>query len=143
MAARNDPTAKALSQVKLFSGLSPKELGVLAGLVRPFKFAAGEEIVREGDEGSRFYLINDGTADVTVRGKVVAQLGPGDHFGEIAVLDRQPRAATVTATTPMTTSSLASFSLRPVLREHPELLEKLLVQVCQQLREAQATSPAA
>jgi CRP-like cAMP-binding protein len=127
----------ALARVPLFADLSPKELSVLAGLSRPYSFAAGDDIVTEGDTSARFYLITSGEADVLLHGQAVEKVGPGDHFGEIAMLDGGPRAATVRATTPVEALSLASFSVKPVLREHPDILFKLIQQLCGRLREAE------
>jgi CRP-like cAMP-binding protein len=120
MARKADPVAEALGKVDLFADLSPKELSVVAGLAKPSSFAEGDRIVTEGDTSARFYLLVSGT-----------------DVGEIAVLDRGPRTATVVATSAVTTLSLASFSLRPVLKEHPDVLMKLVVKLCERLRLAQ------
>jgi CRP/FNR family transcriptional regulator, cyclic AMP receptor protein len=137
--AKVDPVAEALGKVDLFAGLSPKELGLIAGLARQSSYVEGENIVTEGDTSARFYLLTDGTANVEHGGRVLARLAAGDYVGEMAVLDGLPRSATVRATGPVEVLSLASFSLRPVLKEHPEILMKLLARLCLRLREAQAS----
>jgi CRP/FNR family transcriptional regulator, cyclic AMP receptor protein len=137
---KSDPIAEALGSVDLFAGLAPKELSVLAGLARPYSYSPGDDIVVEGDTSARFYLITSGTVDVLIDGKRVNKLGPGESFGEIAVLDRGPRTATVRATSPVETLSLASFSLRPVLKEHPDILMKLVVHLCERLRAVEASA---
>jgi CRP-like cAMP-binding protein len=137
-----DPVVEALSKVDLFSELDPKDLKVIAALAKPYKFPAGEQIVAQGDTSARFYLITEGTADVFVNGKRVAQLGPDEYFGEMAVIDRLPRSASVVATTPVSSLSLASFSLRPVLRQNPDVALKLLVKLSIRLRRAEAAPTA-
>jgi CRP/FNR family transcriptional regulator, cyclic AMP receptor protein len=133
-----DPVVEALAKVDLFTGLTTKELTVIAGLAKEASFDEGAAIVTEGDATARFYVLLSGTAAVEHGGKVIAELGPGAYIGEIAVLDDGPRTATVRATSPVQAVSLASFSLRPVLKQHPDTLMKLVVRLCQRLREAQA-----
>jgi len=133
-----DPVVEALAKVDLFSGLTPKELAVIAGLAKPASYAVGDTIVREGDTTARFYLLLSGTAVVEHAGRVLAELGPASYVGEMAVLDGGPRTATVRATSDVEAVSLASFSLRPVLTQHPDTLMKLVVKLCERLRAAQA-----
>jgi len=132
------PFAESLRAVDLFSDLDNHELGVLANVARDYHFSPGEIVVAEGDESGRFHLIVDGRATTTVGGTQVAEFGPGDYFGEVAMIDRKPRTATVTAATDLKTLSLASISVRPMLREHPEITLKLLEKVCARLRAADA-----
>ena len=75
---------------------------------------------------------------MTVGDQIVAEFGPGEYFGEVAMIDRQPRTATVTAAEPLRTLSLASISVRPVLREHPDIALKMLEKLCARLRSADA-----
>jgi CRP/FNR family cyclic AMP-dependent transcriptional regulator len=132
------PLAESLRAVDLFSDLEPRELDVLANMARDYQFAPGEVVVAEGDRSGRFHLVVEGHAVTTVGDKPVAELGPGDYFGEVAMIDRQPRTATVTATDDLRTLSLASISVRPMLREHPDIALKLLEKVCARLRAADA-----
>jgi CRP/FNR family transcriptional regulator, cyclic AMP receptor protein len=138
-----DPTAELLGKVDLFSDLSPKELGVLASLAKEHQHRDGATIVEQGDTSARFYLVKEGQVAVKVNGRVRSRLGPGDYFGELAVIDGAPRSASCIADGPVTTLSLASFSLRPVLRQHPDVTLKLLAKVVERLRRverAQLTS---
>jgi CRP/FNR family transcriptional regulator, cyclic AMP receptor protein len=137
-----DPMVEALSKVDLFSDLNRKELKVIAGLTKEFRFSQGTAIVTEGEDSARFYLIVEGTVAVKVKNRTRTTLGPGDYFGELAVIDRGPRSATVIALEPVRTLSLASFSLRPVLRQYPEVTLKMLVKVAERLRriDSQLTS---
>ena len=86
-----------LAGIRLFSACSREELTKLAQLFDEVERPVGSVLVREGDPGSEFYVIIDGTATATIGGKYVAKLSPGDFFGEMSLLDRSPRAATVTA----------------------------------------------
>jgi CRP-like cAMP-binding protein len=129
-----DALAELLGTVGLFAGLPKRKLSQVADMCREHRFQTGEAIVSEGDQTGRFYLIVEGGADVQVRGHVVATLGPGQYFGEFAVLDQAPRSATVTATTPVRAYSLASITLRPLLKEEPEITYRLLLNACQRLR---------
>jgi CRP-like cAMP-binding protein len=129
-----DPVAQRLSKVELFDGLSTKQLGAVAAAMRERSFVAGQTIIEEGATDGRFYLIDSGTADVIVNGKVVGTLSDGDYFGEIALIDNGPRTATVTATSDVQALTLAHFNFRAVLKDNPDLVLKLLIQVCRLLR---------
>ena len=132
------PFAANLQAVDLFADLEPRELDVLANVARDYQFAAGDVVVAEGDQSGRFHLIVSGRAAASVGDKVVAEFGPGNYFGEMAMIDRQPRSATVTATEDLQTLSLASISVRPLLREHPDITIKMLEKLCARLRATDA-----
>ena len=119
-----------LKKVKLFEGLTTKELNVIRAIARDHGFAAGVAIVTQGDKDRRLYLVANGEAKVSVDGKSVGKVSAGDYFGEISVLDGGERAATVTSTTAMVLLSISYFNLRPLLKEQPELGIKLLVGMC-------------
>ena len=130
----------ALKKVELFSDLTEDELASLARLCRTEHHAAGETIISEGDSSARFYVIHAGEVDVVRKGEPAARMGPNDYFGEISVLDGNGRTATVVAVTDVDGSSLASFNVRALLREHPEISYKLLVRLCERLRRAEASA---
>jgi CRP-like cAMP-binding protein len=134
MARRADPTVELLRKVALLDGLTTKELESVATMCKPATFREGDAIVTEGERSARFYVITEGTAEVTVRGRKVDEIGPGDYFGEIAVIDGEPRAATVTATSPISTLSLASFNVKALLRNMPDIGFKLLQKACARIR---------
>jgi CRP/FNR family transcriptional regulator, cyclic AMP receptor protein len=127
----------ALGQVGLFQGLPRKTLQFLADMSREHTFAAGDEIVVQGERSGRFYLIMDGGAEVQVNGVTINVLGPGQHFGEYAVIDEEPRTATVRATTPVRAYSLSPTTLRSLLKEDAELTYRLLRNACQRVRTLQ------
>ena len=138
--AQTDPHqfAAALRAVDLFEDLEPRDLDVLANVARDYQYAAGDVVVAEGDQSGRFHLIVKGRATVSVGDQVVAEFGPGSYFGELAMIDRQPRSATVTAAEDLETLSLASITIRPVLREHPEIAFKMLEKLAARLRATDA-----
>jgi len=118
--------AGVLKQVPLFSSLSDDDLDTLVPAFNELSFAPGHVITREGAPGFGFFVIESGTAMVTVRGEERRTLGPGSYFGEIALLDPGPRAATVTAETNLTGHTLSGLEFRPLVKEHPDLAWALL-----------------
>src|SRR5262245_49625684 len=101
---------EALSKTDLFGSLSKRSLNKIAASARVLHHPAGSEIAEEGEKGVGFHLITSGTASVTVHGTSRPELGPGDYFGEISLIDGKPRSATVTATSDLETISLVSWS---------------------------------
>ena len=129
----------ALTRIELFQGLSAEDLAQVAEMAKALDFAAGRPITTEGDAGGRFYVLLDGQADVVVGDDVVSSLTAGDHFGEISLIDGQPRTATVVARSPVRTLSLSSWNFRPLLKEHPSIAEGVLLELCRRLRSADAS----
>ena len=128
---------ESLKGVPLFGSVRDKELGRLAKVMRESRFNEGEVITTEGRSGVGFFLIEDGNATVSLRGEIVRTLGPGDHFGEIALIDEGPRSATVTATTDLRCRGLAAWEFRSFVQEHPEVAWPLLQTLASRLREAE------
>jgi CRP/FNR family transcriptional regulator, cyclic AMP receptor protein len=131
-----DSKLDLLSQVRMFSSLSKKELRQIARVAEQVKVNAGTEIVREGTPGREFYLVVSGQASVRRSGRKVATLGPGSYFGEMALLDRGPRSATVVAETEMELVILGQREFMGVLDEVPAVAHKLLVSMAARLRDA-------
>jgi CRP-like cAMP-binding protein len=123
-----------LGSVGLFEGLSKKELTQIHRQAREGEFPAGEVIVNEGETGVGFHLILSGRAKVTTGKKTIANLGPGDFFGELSLIDRGPRTATVTAQTGLRTLSLVSWEFLPLLDRNPSIARKMLVVITRRLR---------
>ncbi len=124
------PTVELLSRVPLFEGLSKAHLGRVATLAEESEYNAGRVIVKRDDPGRAFYVIVEGTAKV-VKGKIVtarreAELGPGDFFGELSLLDGGPRSASVVAASPMRVIRIERTGFRRMLRDEPDLAIKLL-----------------
>jgi CRP/FNR family cyclic AMP-dependent transcriptional regulator len=128
---------ESLKRVPLFASVRDKELARLAKVMRESRFNEGEAITTEGRSGVGFFLIEDGNATVSLRGEIVRTLGPGDHFGEIALIDEGPRSATVTATTDLRCRGLAAWEFRSFVQEHPEVAWPLLETLASRLRDAE------
>jgi CRP/FNR family transcriptional regulator, cyclic AMP receptor protein len=127
-----------LAEVPLFRACSTKDLKFIARAATEVEVSAGKELVREGVPGHEFFLIVSGKADVSRNKRKVAKLGPGQYFGELALLDRGPRNATVTASEPMTVLILGQREFTGVLDEVPGLARKLLTSMAARLRDADA-----
>ncbi len=125
-----------LRRVDLFEELKDKELGRLAKSFRESRFGAGEVIAAEGKSGVGFFVIGEGTVRYSVGGDDVGTGGPGDYFGEVALIDDGPRTATVTAATPVTAYGLTSWEFRPLVEENAEIAWELLKKMAQRLRAA-------
>ena len=134
MARKANPMVELLRKVELFDGLTTKEFEQVAIMCKPTEFRDGHNIVTEGERSARLYVITEGTAEVRVHGDRVDEIGPGDYFGEIAVIDGEPRAATVTATSPVSTLSLADFNVKALLRATPDIGFKMLQRACARIR---------
>jgi CRP/FNR family cyclic AMP-dependent transcriptional regulator len=131
-----DKKIEHLSQVKMFSSLNKKELGLVARASEIVEVPAGTDVVREGEVGHEFYLIARGSAVVRRGGRKVATLGPGSYFGEMALLDRGPRTATITTAEPTELIVLGQREFTAVLDQLPPVAHKLLVSMAARLREA-------
>lgn len=125
-----------LRRVPLFADCSKRDLQTVARAVRPIPHRAGTMIAREGDPGVGLFILVDGVADVTIGGKKRATLGPGDFFGEIALLDGGPRTASVTARTDVQLLGLTEWVFRGLMIEHPSIALKTLRQMASRLRAA-------
>ena len=123
-----------LAAVPLFDGLSRRHLKRLAAIAEVADYMADHTIVREGDRGDAFYVVLAGQAKVTTNGKVVNRVMPGDHFGEISLLDGDVRTATVTSETPMTLLMLQRQRFVKALREEPDMAMNLLASLARQIR---------
>lgn len=122
-------TTEALKGIPLFASLSNDELELLVSVFTEHAFPTGHVIAREGTPGFGFFVIESGTAEVTVRGQERTTYGPGDHFGEIALLDPGPRSATVTASSDMKAYMLSAMEFRPLVHEHPALAWSMIQSV--------------
>jgi voltage-gated potassium channel len=136
-ARRQDCRLNALAGIDLFRGCPTAELAAIARLVCPTRVAAGAVLCREGEYGRQAFVVVDGAAVVTVAGISIADAGPGDFFGEMAILDNGPRTATVTAVTPMELLVLSCSEFRGLLSEAPTVTRRMLVGFSSRLRLAQ------
>ena len=131
------PSADLIRGIQIFSSLDEASIERLAGEFRERSFEPGQEIAHEGEGGQNFFVVEEGEADVTVHGEKVGTLKPGDSFGEIALVDKSARTATVTATTPMRAYGLPVWSFRPFAQEHPDVSWALLELLAERLRTAE------
>jgi CRP/FNR family cyclic AMP-dependent transcriptional regulator len=129
---------KFMREVPLFAGLLPSELDRIALVMNPRQVAAGDVVCTEGEPGHEFYVIDEGEAAIERDGQAVAKLRTGDYFGELALLDRGPRSATVRALSDCRLYVLGDVSLAALLNEVPALAQKLLAALATRLREADA-----
>jgi CRP-like cAMP-binding protein len=104
------------------------------GLSEPQEFAAGETLYTEGETGDSSYLIVQGEANLLVGGEVHWSLGPGDFFGDLALIDSGPRVATVVAVTPLNTLAIASKDFQCLLEQNPDMTRKLLAVLAGRIR---------
>ena len=126
-----------IANIPLFSACSKKDLQRLSRAADELSISAGTDLPVEGTIGREAFVILSGRASVLKAGEKVATLGPGDHFGELSLLDGGLRTATVTATTDVTVLVLSKPAFNGVLDEIPTLAHKLLVSVAHRLRESE------
>ena len=127
-----------LRSVKLFAGMPEGDLRKLAQQMREVKHPGGREIAVRGREGVGFMVILDGEAEVSTPDGGTRVLGPGDHFGEMALLDQGGRSATVTARTDLRLAAIAEWNFKPFLLDHPEVAYRMLQTMSRRLRDAEA-----
>jgi CRP/FNR family cyclic AMP-dependent transcriptional regulator len=117
--------AGRLKSIPLFEGVADEELAQIAPFANEVSMEEGRELVREGDFSYEFMVIEEGEAEVSRHGEHVADLGPGDFFGEMGLLERTLRNATVKAKTPMRVVTLTGWDLRRMERAVPEAVERV------------------
>jgi len=126
-----------LRRVPLFSKLSDKDLKRLANNLTERTFPAGHKVAVEGAEGVGFFIIEDGEVTVTRGGEEVRKLGPGDYFGEMALIDQGPRSASVVADTDLRCRGMTSWAFKPFVESHGEVAWPLLEGMVIRLREVE------
>jgi len=124
-----------LDNVPMFAGLTRHERQAIVGSMKGRSLEPGETIAVEGETGVGFFVIESGTARVTVGGEERRTLGPGDYFGEIALISRAPRSATVTADTPVRCWGLTSWEFRPIVQDNASVAWSLLESLAKMLSE--------
>src|SRR3954447_3593411 len=132
-----DARVEALRGFELFETLGRRELQRIADALSERTFPAGAAGAREGEVGVGFFLIDDGRASVTVGGREVGRLGPGDHFGEISLILDTPRTATVTAETDLRCWGMTSWDFRRLVESNVAISWKVLESTALKLRDAQ------
>lgn len=130
---RRDPVA-VMQRVDLFAGMDRRQTEQIGRLLKERRFKQGETVIVEGSGGAAFFVIESGEASVANKGVEVAKLGPGDHFGEVALIDGGPRTATVTATTDLVCYGLTFWEFRPLVERNGTIGWKLLQALAKRLR---------
>ena len=134
---RRNQKVELIREVPLFSNLSKSELAEVASIADEIDFSEGKELIREGARGREFFVLLDGAVDVTQDGRRINELGPGDFFGEIAlVLPSCVRTATVTASTPVEALVVTARDFRSLLQRSPKLELKVMKAAAERLSPA-------
>ena len=126
----------ALRRIGLFRELDDSTLASIAQQTKSSRFPAGASVIDADSSGKfgRLYSVVSGTAEARVDGDVIATFGPGDSFGEMSVLDGEPRSADVVATTDLHTLGLSSWNMRALLREEPDIAMSVISELVRRLR---------
>jgi CRP/FNR family transcriptional regulator, cyclic AMP receptor protein len=134
--ARHNYKVDLIKHVPLFADCSRRELEQIAQIADEIDLAEGKELTRTGQPGREFFVLLEGEADVSQDGETINKLGPGDFFGEIALVEDTPRTATVTATTPVRALVITDRAFRRLLEKQPEIQRKVLVALAQRVKPA-------
>ena len=127
-----------LKKVPLFSDLNDRELRQVSQSMKERTFDAGQLVTQEGRGGIGFFVIEDGTAKVSIGGQEVRTFGPGDYFGEIGLVADMDRTATITAETELRCFGMTSWDFRPLVESNASIAWKMLQVMAQRLKEAEA-----
>jgi CRP-like cAMP-binding protein len=130
----SDSRTDLLRRVPLFSDLEKRELAALAGSLKERIFRAGETVAQEGQGGVGFFVIQDGEARVSVRGEERGRLGPGDYFGEIALIAETDRTATIVADSELKCLGMTFWDFRPFVEGNGKVAWKMLQVLAKRLR---------
>ena len=132
--SEGDAVVEMLQNTSLWSGLSTQELKLIAKLSKERNFESGHTIVSKGEGGIGFYLILEGSVEVRSNGSTLSKLGPGQFFGEMSILDNQPRSADVVAVEPSRVLILSAWSFKTLISENPKIALKMLQEFVRRLR---------
>ncbi len=133
MKLRKDAKTELIKRAPLFANCSKRELAAIGGIADEIDLKEGTELTREGAPGREFFVLIEGTADVLRGGRKVNSLRGGDFFGEIALVHRAPRTATVKATSPVRALVITERSFRKLLEGSPEIQLKVLEALAERL----------
>jgi CRP/FNR family cyclic AMP-dependent transcriptional regulator len=136
-----DSKLDLLGKVPLLAGCSKRELRQIASLADEIEVQKGKVLTRQGEPGRECFVIVDGTARATMRGRSSNPMGPGSFLGEMALLDQGPRSATVTAETDMRLLVLTSRGFSTMLRDAPAVAPRIMRGLAERLREAERPRP--
>ena len=131
----NEAVIAMLEKNPLWAGLDRKDLKAIVKASEERKFETGDVILGKGEGGVGFYLIVDGSVEVKSESDILAKLGPGQFFGEMAVLDNQPRSADVVAAEPSRCFIVSEWSFKALISENPKIALKMLQELVRRLRD--------
>jgi CRP/FNR family transcriptional regulator, cyclic AMP receptor protein len=131
-----------LKRVPLFAELERRDLEAIGSGLREVRFRPGQEVTTEGGSGVGFFIIDDGEARVTVQGEERGRLGAGDYFGEIALIGRTDRTATITADTELRCLGMTSWEFKPLVEGNGAIAWKLLEAMATKLTQAEQRASA-
>jgi CRP-like cAMP-binding protein len=140
---RRDWVDERLAAVPLFAGLSKKQLRRISSLMTPIERPAGQVLTIQDEPGFEFFIVLDGEVEVRHGDQAIATRRTGEYVGEIALLDRRPRTATVVTTTPVSLEVLNRREFVSLLAQAPELSEQILATMAQRLADIEAQAPTA
>jgi CRP/FNR family transcriptional regulator len=130
-----EASADTLRRVPLFAGLDDRDLKQIASSMRERRFKAGDVVTQEGAGGVGFFVVEEGEAEVSVAGETRPwTVGPGDYFGEIALINESPRTATLTAKTDMLCYGMTPWDFRPLVESNSEIAWKLLTAMAEKMK---------
>jgi CRP-like cAMP-binding protein len=132
------PSVELLQRIPLFAELEPRELERLGESFKERTFSAGEPVATEGEGGAGFFVIESGEASVTVHGDERGRLGPGDYFGDVAMIDQGDRTASIKAESDLKCYGLTFWDFRPIVESEPRIAWPLLQAMAKRLRQAEA-----
>lgn len=132
------PSVELLQKIPLFAGLDARELEKLGASFKERTFEAGNTVASEGESGAGFFVIESGEAVVLVGGEEVRRLGPGDYFGDIALIDMGARTASIRAESDLHCYGLTFWDFRPLVESDARIAWPLLQAMAKRLREAEA-----
>ena len=133
-----EPSVELLQSVPLFAELDPRELGRLSGSFKERTFEAGRSVATEGEGAAGFFVIESGEAVVKVHGEERGRLGPGDYFGDIAMIDQGDRTASIEAVSELKCYGLTFWDFRPLVESDARIAWPLLQAMAKRLRAAEA-----
>ena len=134
------PSVELLQKIPLFAGLEPRDLERLGGSFKERTFNAGDTVASEGEGGAGFFVIESGEAVVSAGGEELRRLGPGDYFGDIALIDMGARTASILAESDLHCYGLTFWDFRPLVESDARIAWPLLQAMAKRLREAEAIS---
>jgi len=132
--SENDAVIDMLEKSPMWSGIGKQDFKAIVKVAKQQKFESGDAIVKKGEEGAGFYLVLDGAVEIRSNGNTLSRLGPGQFFGEMSIVDAQPRSADVVAVEPSRVLVLSSWAFKSLVSERPRIAVKMLQEFVRRLR---------